>query len=580
MTGAPRQEPLAASRDSLLTRHPRTQRTIAGLVSITPEPPLPLDRKMPSPPHHSPPANAHAARLAVAAAVANESSLEAPSGVVSPAHAPGNSPSIELAWRVVHAAETRKAALLEQRAYALRVRRTIPAPGGLNTTFPSHKSGGMSPHFREERGEQGGLRPPLPYGACSPLTLTARHHSPGFPLLQVSSWLRDDSAAQPDVLQRAGTQICHMPGDPADSSPFSAALLERSAVMRKRRPKHPQRVVIQQQAPEEEEASGENFSVSGIRLETQTRGVPTAPGAADFEALKAKKAFGVMSIHAPPAARAPDWTRHGDPRALAEALTIALGQLQESYETEDEEEGETELRSSRTPELEALDAVPRPDFTDWDRTGYPENPVGTRPRARHAPPARDRNASFEQGEDGREKVKSAGQERDGSPSAIWPGPKTSRRTTAGRSAPQKVSISRSKSLPEKPEKDKSDKFEKERRTNGATGAPGEVADSGYDKANQGAVTMERGGEKSTEKTSDKAPFRKAAKVGGIPSNLPKSTAAAAAGAGSVAAKVRKKHGMPRKMVLPFSYGFDDPRYWHVESTEGRICPEFLPESRA
>ncbi|CAE7027251.1 unnamed protein product [Symbiodinium sp. CCMP2592] len=39
---------------------------------------------------------------------------------MSPAHAPGNSPSIELAWRVVHAAETRKAALLEQRAYALR----------------------------------------------------------------------------------------------------------------------------------------------------------------------------------------------------------------------------------------------------------------------------------------------------------------------------------------------------------------------------------------------------------------------------------------------------------------------------
>jgi len=57
--------------------------------------------------------------------------------------------------------------------------------------------------------------------------------------------------------------------------------------------------------------------------------------------------------------------------------------------------------------------------------------------------------------------------------------------------------------------------------------------------------------------------------------LPKSTAAAVAGAGSVAAKARKK-GLPKKMVLPFSYGFDDPRVWHVESTEGRICPEYLP----
>eukprot|EP00439_Symbiodinium_sp_Y106_P020781 s7730_g2.t1 len=100
--------------------------TIAGLVSITPEPPLPalplLERKMICPPEpfkRSAPANTQAAYLR-RDAVASEGSPEAPSGVMSPAHAPGNSPSIELAWRVVHAAETRKAALLEQRAYALR----------------------------------------------------------------------------------------------------------------------------------------------------------------------------------------------------------------------------------------------------------------------------------------------------------------------------------------------------------------------------------------------------------------------------------------------------------------------------
>lgn len=58
-------------------------------------------------------------------------------------------PSIELAWRVVHAAETRKA-LLDARALSLRVRRTIPPPG-LNTTFPGGK-----PHDA--------MRPPLPSG--------------------------------------------------------------------------------------------------------------------------------------------------------------------------------------------------------------------------------------------------------------------------------------------------------------------------------------------------------------------------------------------------------------------------------
>ncbi|CAE7881184.1 unnamed protein product, partial [Symbiodinium sp. KB8] len=346
------------------------------------------------------------------------------------------------------------------------------------------------------------------------------------------------------------------------------AMLERHAAMRKRRPKHPQRVVIQPPAATDEEEGSENFSVSGIRLGTQTRGVAAGPVAADFAALKAKKAFGVMSIHAA-GAPVPDWTRHGDPQALAEALTIALGQLQESYDTEDEEEGETEMRSSRTPELEAVDASVKPeDLMDRDGGSGPGQ-IG-RPAARKPLPVRMDQVDTEQGEEGREKVKSGGQDRDDSPFSTWPGgvPKTSRRAPASRSAPSKLAISRSKSLPEKPCPTMS-KPDKEKRA----GAPGEVAE-----ANQ--ATAEKSSEK-TEKTvaADRALSRKATKVGGTPGNLPKSTAAAAAGAGLVAAKVRKKSG-PKKMVLPFSYGVDDPRYWHVESTEGRLCPAFLPENRA
>lgn len=47
-----------------------------------------------------------------------------------------------------------------------------------------------------------------------------------------------------------------------------------------------------------------------------------------------------------------------------------------------------------------------------------------------------------------------------------------------------------------------------------------------------------------------------------------------AGSGSAAVRNRKS----RKMVLPFTYALDDPRYFHVESSEGRIFPEFHPSS--
>lgn len=206
----------------------------------------------------------------------------------------------------------------------------MPAPA-LNTTFPSQKAS-MSPHYREsyEDGQRGGVRPPLPNYGGSPLAVAARHRPPGgFPLLQVSSWLRDD-AELPELRE------CEQ------DSPFSTALLERSAGgLRKRRPKHPQRVIHQ----EEEEAMSGDFSVSGVRLGTQRRGGGSRL-APDLNALKAKKAFAAQS----------PW-RHADPAALAEALTIALGQLQQSSWNEAEEELAEE--SNRTPEIE--DTAPSAD---------------------------------------------------------------------------------------------------------------------------------------------------------------------------------------------------------------------------
>lgn len=461
MTGAPRDRDIALSRDSLLTRHPRTQRTIAGLVSITPEPPM-QHRMSPSPPQQSPAPTAQAARLAMAASAPEEVSM-------------AGSPSIELAWRVVQAAEARKA-LLDARSLSLRVRRTVPTPGNLNTTFPQKA---MSPHYRDslDRAESGTMRPPLPsYGG--PLTPARRHHPcPGFPLLQVPSWLREDSAP-PDMLRSC---------DQGDASPFSTALLERSSGLRKRRPKHPQRVVIPQ--PQNEEEDGD-FSVSGVRLGTR-RGI-----SADFH-VKAKKAFG-----------APAWP-HGDPAALAEALTIALGQLQKSSWNEAPDEV-PEAECLQTPEIEeAEDASGRPEVS---QVRIQED--------------------FE------------GSLDDDSPSATWPpGPKP-RRVRAV--VPTKALILRSKSLPgEKAEKEK-------------------VAEK--------RLAGEEDRQASYDKTPEKAPERTdKVKRPGKPLTLK-----SAAGAAATAAKTRKK---AKKMVLPFSYPLDDARHWHVESTEGRVCSEFLPENR-
>lgn len=500
MTGAPREA--APSRDALLTRHPRTQRTIAGLVSITPEPPL-QQRMLPPPPQQSPAPTAQAARLAMAAAAASEASLE-----VSMA-----SPSIELAWRVVQAAESRKA-LLDQRALSLRVRRTVPAPGSLNTTYPPSQKSAMSPQYREpfEDGPRPGVRPPLPTGG-SP---ARHHHPPGFPLLQVSSWLRDDAELRE-------LRSC----EGMDVSPFSTALLERGGGLRKRRPKHPQRVIHH---PQEEEDMSGDFSVSGVRLGTQRRGV--ARLAPDLNALKAKKAFGAQSC----------WS-HGDPAALAEALTIALGQLQQSSwnEADEDELAEAPVReTSRTPEIE--------DAEDCRSLTAKVAPALQNPRnPRKLAPVRIQ-----------EDVDST-LDGDDSPSATWPpGPAAKRR---GRTVSVKALL-RSKSLPgEKGEKGGATEKEKEK-------VP--VPEKRGDEDRQA-------GEKIAEKTPCERVTYDKAKRPNKPLTLKSDKSAA--GAGASAAKSQKKKAA-KKMVLPFSYGLDDPRYWHVESTEGRACPEFLPENRA
>lgn len=491
MTGAPRE---ALSKDPLLTRHPRTQRTIAGLVSITPEPPR-QPRMLPSPPQQSPAPSA-AARLAMAAA--SEASLEV--GMASP--------SIELAWRVVQAAESRKA-LLDQRALSLRVRRTVPPPA-LNTTFPSQKAS-MSPHYREscEDGSRGGVRPPLPsYGG----PLAARQRPPGgFPLLQVSSWLRDD-AELPELRE------CEQ------DSPFSTALLERSTGgLRKRRPlPHPQRVIHQ----EDEEAMSGDFSVSGVRLGTQHQGGSRL--APDLNALKAKKAFAAQS----------PW-RHADPAALAEALTIALGQLQQSSWNEAEEElGE---ESHRTSEIEDAAAAPQP-------------------RPRKLAPVRIQEELLEGTLDG-----------DDSPSATWP-PGAKRR--ARTQAPARALIIRSKSLPgEKAEKaaEKATEKEKEKEK-----APNLEKRAGPPNEEDRQAAPEKSQSEKSDRGDPRVTYDKA-KRPNKPLTLVKSEKSST---GTSNSKSKSKKAGAKKMVLPFAYCFDDPRYWHVESTEGRACPEFLPENRA
>lgn len=76
--------------------------------------------------------------------------------------------------------------------------------------------------------------------------------------------------------------------------------------------------------------------------------------------------------------------------------------------------------------------------------------------------------------------------------------------------------------------------------------------------------------------SNAAPMLRKGRTSGS-SGMSKSTATAAAGAGSVATRVRKRAALlsSKKMALPFAYPPDDPRFFHIESTGGLMCPAFL-----
>lgn len=83
--------------------------------------------------------------------------------------------------------------------------------------------------------------------------------------------------------------------------------------------------------------------------------------------------------------------------------------------------------------------------------------------------------------------------------------------------------------------------------------------------------------KSAEESGQKTKHGRSSctrRVAGSHCSMPKSTNAAAAGAGAVAAKKRARAS--RKLMLPFAYAEDDPRVGHVESADGRVLPEYLP----
>eukprot|EP00928_Gymnodinium_smaydae_P033407 TRINITY_DN23939_c0_g1_i1.p1 TRINITY_DN23939_c0_g1~~TRINITY_DN23939_c0_g1_i1.p1 ORF type:complete len:643 (+),score=82.10 TRINITY_DN23939_c0_g1_i1:68-1930(+) len=109
----------------------------------------------------------------------------------------------------------------------------------------------------------------------------------------------------------------------------------------------------------------------------------------------------------------------------------------------------------------------------------------------------------------------------------------------------------------------------DKRAGSANSTAAAAAPSAVDDASPGPVVAA---------PSANAPVPKAGRAGRSGrSSMPRSTAATAAGAGAVAAKKRQK-GASKKLVLPFAYADDDPRIFHVESCVGQSSPEFLPST--
>ncbi|CAE8730771.1 unnamed protein product [Polarella glacialis] len=580
-------------------------RTLAGLVSVSPDPPLlPRgDRKvpLPSPPQIQPPTHAPvAARLAMAAAAA--AAQDTPFSAAA---------FIDLSHRV---------------------RRALPATGGMHSSFGRERSSlnnsnnnssnnnnnnsntknnnssnnsqtdGLSPALREQR--------PMARGRSnSGIALAA---SMGLPLVQVSSWLpvEVDGASLP---QR---------DSPSDASPISpgtgsggmyAFSMERynnvAATKRRHRSRRPQ-------AEDDETAASTDsfFSISGIRLDakrTAVEAVEAAAAAAAAAAAEASAAAAAASKAAivPAAAiastaaaaarlegKAAAMTATEEPALLAEALTAALGKLRRSPSSPDFERpspeavltgdpvpvapmaAESKLRSSASswpvPSRGPSATLPGEESEAEEQASTRLGPAKCIKRACVAAVSADREAGTpELGL--REAAASAAP--GSAPSSTV---RESRRALAQRAATQQAmaatqqAIRRSKSMPlaEKAEK----------RSGGAQReAHGGSTAAGVEPGAAVAEPASSRGPSSSGVPAEKT-HRKSVKSAGAPpasSGLSKSNAAAVAGAGSVAAKARgnRKGG---KLVLPFSYGFEDPRYFHVESTECRLCPEIFPSKDA
>lgn len=135
-----------------------------------------------------------------------------------------------------------------------------------------------------------------------------------------------------------------------------------------------------------------------------------------------------------------------------------------------------------------------------------------------------------------------------------------------------LAIRRSRSLPASEEKRTSSETPQERRN----GASGTAASSSGGRTSGQNGTVGHASQQPKAKRSIPAGGHKASSSAS--SSMPKSNGASAAGAGSVAAKKRAK--ALKKVMLPFWYADDDPRVGHIGDVglEGRILPEFLPSA--
>lgn len=509
----------------------------------------------------------------------------------------GNGPSVEPAWRVVQASDTRRAIMLDQRGVTTRVRRALPASNSLNNALDKQKAimttPGRESAERPGNSDSSARRDHMvsaSVGGGTPTSPLAASLASTGPIVQVSSWFghegHDKAATSTSASESRPAGEDLSPTSPPESAPAQAFASKRRATRRQ-----------PQKGTDDDEARNSLFGVSGIQMQAQKRGatLAVADAAASIAAREAApavpEAIGkkVAAMKSPHAA--------ADPQELADALTMALGQLQGStnhraWQPADASANTVGARSQTSQERPIRVLLPAESIS-----GYP-SPSQVSPTAPRSPPPLTLKAAAMVSSKGSPDRKVNGNSKeikracvsggsDDSPASGPPGSAPMRRESTTQrtpAAPAAAAMRRSRSMPatDKTEKAKgsekpqgsekteraSEKAEKNDKRKAASSSPGTKESgqaAGRDSSNSGAVG------KADKRENAKPP---------VPTTtsqlLPKSSPSAAAGAGSVAAKNRKKGGLPRKLVLPFSYGFDDPRYWHVETTEGRTCPQFLP----